>query len=105
MKFIEDLDGEQKKYLYDLYKNSPVYRMRQRAHALLLSNRKYSIDAIADIFEVHRDTVSRWFVHWKEKGIDGLKDAPKPGRPKRNDGQEKERKKLYYKTLSSLKRN
>ena len=101
MKFIENLDEEQKKYLNDLLKHSSIYRMRQRAHALLLSDKKYSIDAIADIFEVHRDTVSRWFEHWNKQGVDGLKDAPKPGRPRKGDGSVT--KKMNYKTLASLR--
>ena len=104
MKFIEPIDEDSKKYLKNLLKNSRVYRMRIRAHAILLSERKYNIDALADIFDVHRDTVSRWLESWSKYGIDGLKDAPKPGRPRKNSNTGKNTKKLEYKSLATLRR-
>ncbi len=104
MKFIEPIESESKKYLKDLVKNSRVYRMRIRAHAILLSERKYNIDALADIFDVHRDTVSRWIESWEKNGIEGLKDAPKPGRPRKFSDAEKNNKKLEYKSIATLRR-
>ncbi len=101
MRFINKLAEEDVKKLWVMMQTSDTIRIRQRAHALLLSNKKYSIDAIADIFEVHRDTISRWFVHWEEHGIEGLADAPKPGRPRKKDGHVK--KERDYKLLSDLK--
>lgn len=82
MKFVEDLDETLIEYLNDLIKTSASHRTRQRAHAILLSYKKYTIEAIADIFDSHRDTISRWVNSWHEKGIQGLYDAPKPGRPR-----------------------
>ncbi len=82
MKFISQLDIPNRKELEKMMKTSDTYRNRIRAHAILLSYKKYSIDAMADIFEVHRDTISRWIDCWHEQGVSGLKDAPKPGRPK-----------------------
>ena len=82
MKFISQMDVLNRMELEKLMKCSDSHRTRVRAHAILLSYRKYSIDDIADIFDVHRDTISRWLDSWHEQGIAGLYDAPKPGRPR-----------------------
>lgn len=49
-----------------LYKTSPDHRERQRAHALLLSQRNYTIPDLAELFEVNRDTISRWMERWQD---------------------------------------
>lgn len=83
MKFVENLDANNIKSLDELLKTSKNYKVRQRAHAILLSGKKMSIATIADIFEVDRDTVSDWIKRWEQKGITGLKDSSRPGRPKK----------------------
>lgn len=55
-------------------------QVRRRAHAILLNSRRYSIDQIADIYEVDRDTVSRWIEAWENNGSGGLQDQPGRGR-------------------------
>jgi transposase len=82
MKYIITLDREQEKVLNKLIQSAPKHRIRQRAHAIVLSSKKFSIEALSEIFNVHRDTISRWLDTWAEKGFEGLIDAPKPGRPK-----------------------
>ena len=104
MKFVNPIDEKSRKYLKNLVKNAQNYRLRCRAHAILLNDKKYSIDAIADIFEVHRDTVSRWLDSWENKGVDGLKDAPKPGRPRKNNNSENQKRRIEYKSLASLRK-
>lgn len=91
MKFVYELSKEDETALQEIVKDSNVYRTRIRAHAILLSARNYSIDDLSVIFDVHRDTVSRWIDVWAEKGLKGLYDAPKPGRP-RIHKKEKEKK-------------
>ena len=62
-------------------RNHPSHRARQRAHALLLSARRYSINQIADIFSVDRETVSSWLLRWEEFATNGLDLEPKSRRP------------------------
>ncbi len=100
MRFITPVDKATEKYLTDILKRGKKFRLRMRAHAILLSSKKYSIDAIADIYDVHRDTVSRWINNWEEKGIEGLEDRPKPGRPRKYATTEKQN----YISLSNLKK-
>lgn len=89
MKYIENLDRNTKARLYELVRTSPNYKVRQRAHAILLSSKRHKIDDIADIFEVDRDTVSEWFKRWVEGGLSALCDKKRSGRPaKRSSGKE-----------------
>ena len=81
MKFISSLNDEQRQHLTRLMKTSTTFRVRQRAHAILLSAKGYSLDQLADIFEADRDTISSWLDCWKHSGVQGLHDAPKSGRP------------------------
>jgi transposase len=104
MKFVNSLDNNLIEYLNKLIKTSSVYRLRIRAHAIMLSYKKYSIDSIADIFDVHRDTISRWLDSWYENGVTGLYDAPKPGRPRKIKSDVEVPKVRNYKSLARLKR-
>ena len=81
MKFIENVSSEKLDELKKIFKNSNEARIRLRAHAIMLSIRKFSIDEISDFYEVDRDSVSSWFNRWNERGIEGLSDLPKEGRP------------------------
>lgn len=85
MKFIRSLTQHEREVLNELVKGANQHRTRQRAHAILLSSKNYSIEDLSVIFDVHRDTVSRWISVWINKGLSGLFDAPKPGRPKSNN--------------------
>ena len=82
MKFVAPLDPAQLRALEHLMKTSPSHRVRQRAHAILLSARGYSIDQLADIFAVHRTSISEWITCWSSDGLTGLADAPRSGRPR-----------------------
>lgn len=75
---------EEDRQLLELLKNrGSSERVRDRCHALLLSDKGYDIGSLSDIFSVHRDTVSNWITKWNTKGKDGLLDKDKPGRPRR----------------------
>ena len=81
MKFVGILTETEKKGLEDLFKHHPSFRVRQRAHSVLLSNRGFSIARIVEIYQIDRDTVSYWLDRWGENGLAGLSDKPRSGRP------------------------
>jgi len=81
IKFVCPLDDQKINELKAIFKNSEKHRTRQRAHAILLSSDGFSVDEIAKICRVDRDTVSRWIDKWEQLGIEGLKDKPRPGNP------------------------
>ena|SRR5215208_1387379 len=104
-KYITELREEEKKELKRLMKEDPSSRSRMRAHSILLSSKEYSIDEIADIYEVDRDTVSTWIENWEESGYEGLLDLPKSGRPPILNEKEQEKvKELVQKDPQSIKR-
>lgn len=76
-----ELKEEEREELRGLMRKGKSLREQQRAHCLILSNKGYQIEQLADIFEVERDTISRWFNSWEEFQVEGLKDNPKSGRP------------------------
>lgn len=80
-KFVKPLRAEQREELQAVMKSAAPQRKRMRAHAVLLSARHYSLDQIADIYQVDRDRVSQWLERWEADQVDGLDDEPRSGRP------------------------
>lgn len=76
------LTEAEKETLKELFKNHPKHRTRVRGHMLLLSDDGFKIDQIARIHQLGRDAVRQAYDRWEEKGIVGLFDEPKLGRPK-----------------------
>ena len=81
MKFITPLTENEQTTLEEAYRNHPSFRSRQRAHALLLNNRRYTIAQMCKLFETRHETISAWVDQWELKGIMGVSDAPRSGRP------------------------
>ena len=88
MKFVTPLNEATRKQLRGIYHDDPSFKRRLRAHAVLLSDRRYKIDQLADILEADRDTVSIWLTNWEEHAFDGLSDAARPGRPRKTSAKE-----------------
>ena len=63
-----------------MYTNHSKYQLRQRAHALLLSNAGLPINDIAKVLGIDRQSVVRCFNHWEEKGLAGLYNQAGRGR-------------------------
>ncbi len=83
---IESLSPEERQALNRVRRRA-VGRVSQRAHMVLLSARGYTvaqIAQIAQIFEVGEDTVREWLHRYQERGVNGLDDCPRPGRPPRD---------------------
>jgi transposase len=83
MKHIKALTKEEQRTLLDAARYAPESRFRQRAHAVYLNGKGYSVNQLADIFAVDRDTVSGWLTAWERDGLMGLRDDAHPGRPRR----------------------
>jgi transposase len=96
-KFVSPLSPDQAQALEALAEGDPARRVRMRAHSILLSARGSSIDEIARIYQVDRDTVSSWLDRFLQSGVDGLGDKPRSGGPSKLDAQEKEEAKALLK--------
>lgn len=89
-KFVKPLTPAQREQLQAIMKSSAPQRTRMRAHAVLLSERRYSLDQIADVYQVDRDRVSQWLEWWEAEHLDGLDDDPRSGRPPKLTGAERQ---------------
>lgn len=78
---MRTLEAEEMQGLERLHREGNSHRERMRAHAVLLSAQGLSLEELARIFFVDRDTVSTWLARFESAGVGGLRDASKPGRP------------------------
>jgi transposase len=101
---VTPLPPAQREQLQAIMKSPAPQRTRMRAHAVLLSERRYSLDQIADIYQVDRDRVSQWLEWWEAEQLDGLDDEPRSGRPpKLTEAERQEALKLTVQEPRSLK--
>lgn len=104
-KFVGELSQKQVEELRELMKTANE-SVRRRAHAVLLNSRRYSVDQIADIYEVDRDTVSRWLENWENGGSNDLHDGEGRGRkPSLNEKEQKQAIKIVEQDPRSSKRS
>ncbi|MEA4883756.1 MAG: helix-turn-helix domain-containing protein [Clostridia bacterium] len=62
-------------------RRTAVGRVSQRAHMVLVSNRRYCIAEIARVFDTSENTVRQWIERHERDGVDCLDDRPRSGRP------------------------
>lgn len=103
-KFVKPLTITQREQLQAVMKSTAPQRTRMRAHAVLLSERRYSLDQIADIYQVDRDRVSQWLEWWEAEQMAGLDDDPRSGRPpKLTEAERQEALKITLQDPRSIK--
>ncbi len=80
-KFVTPLNNSQIQSLKNLHKNNQSARVRMRAHSILLNSKLFTVNEIAKIYSVHRDSVTSWINSWEESGVEGLFEKPRSGAP------------------------
>ncbi len=80
MRFVKQLAPETRQLLWRLYKHSTHYRVRQRAHCLLLSFQGLKVPQLARMFNVSQQTIYNWLNAWDAWRFPGLYDHPGKGR-------------------------
>lgn len=60
-----------------------VGRVSQRAHLILLSAQQVTVSELAHLFACSHATVRFWIRRFEAAGPDGLRDAPRAGRPRK----------------------
>lgn len=81
MKYIKSLVEQELVNLQEVKKDHASPWTRIRATAVLLSNQRISLQTIAEVSGICRQTASIWLSNWMEQGLDGLADKPRTGRP------------------------
>lgn len=84
-RFVADLSEEEGRQLDELHRTGRSHRVRQRAHAVLLNARGYTLDQAADVLRIDRDAVSRTLDRWERGGLGALAEGARPGRPPKVD--------------------
>lgn len=78
------LTREEERTLGELRVASQVpYRVRDRAHMVLLNARGWNAPELAQIFECQEDTVRRTLKRWQKAGLGGLWEAKGRGRKRK----------------------
>jgi transposase len=78
---IPPLNQDQLSELEELYQKTDKPRYRTRAQMVLLSSEQgLKAEEIAQIVRESDITVLRWLKRYLAEGIEGLQDAPRPGR-------------------------
>jgi transposase len=78
---VPPLNEEQLAELEELYQKTKTPRLRTRAQIVLLSaEQDLKAEEIARIVRESHVTVLRWLKRYLAEGIEGLMDAPRPGR-------------------------
>jgi transposase len=72
----------QREQLDRLYRTTKVPRLRTRAQMILLAAEQgLKVPQIARMVRESEATVLRWLKRYRAEGMEGLQDAPRPGRP------------------------
>ena len=95
MRFIENLSTESKRLLKRLYKRSRFYRVRLRAHCILLSSNGYTVTELIPIVQVDRTTIYNWFNAFEQSRFAGLYDQKGKGRKPTFTARQKEQIKQW----------
>ena len=81
---IAALTPEQLDDLEKLYRTTRDARLRTRAQMVLLAaERRLTAAQIAGIVRASEETVRRWLKRYLAEGVEGLRDEPHPGAPRK----------------------
>lgn len=81
---IPTLSPEQLDALEKLYRTTREARLRTRAQMVLLAaEQRLSAAEIAEIVRASEETVRRWLKRYLAEGVEGLRDVPHPGAPRK----------------------
>jgi transposase len=79
------LSDEQLETIEQAIRSEKDVRVVKRATGVRLLHQGYSPQEVAGMLLVSDVTVYRWHRCWRENGLEGLRDAPRSGRPRKAD--------------------
>ena len=78
---VKRISGQQLRRVRQLYDQADCPRLRRRAQTILLAQQGYRTAETAKITRQSPMNVRRWLHRFSEQGCDGLREAPRSGRP------------------------
>lgn len=94
------IDTQSELSLYKFIEISNKPREKKRAMAVLMSNDKKSVPEIAKKIGMNPDTIYDWLINFEKDGLEGIRDRPISGRPKKLRIENEESIKEVFKKLS-----
>ncbi len=89
---IPTLDSEQLTELEEFYRTTREARLRTRAQMVLLAvEQRLVAEEIAGLVRSSEETVRRWLKRYLAEGVEGLRDVPHPGAPRKVTDEYRER--------------
>jgi transposase len=82
--YVRRLSEAERKELKRLARRE-IGMVSERIRMVLLSDRRYSVPQIASIFDCSEATVRQWLERFESEGVQGLRDRPRSGRPRKAD--------------------
>src|SRR5215216_7580630 len=81
---IPPLEPKQLAELEEFYRTTREARLRTRAQMVLLAAERHLTAAeIAGVVRASEETVRRWLKRYLAEGVEGLRDEPHPGAPRK----------------------
>jgi transposase len=79
---VRELTDEEQETIKQLARSRTApARLVERARIIELARQGWRVPAIAMEVRLHEQTVRQWLTRFNAAGLDGLGDAPRPGRP------------------------
>lgn len=78
---VKPLTPQQAEDLRAFMRASKDARLLKRAQIVWLSHLGKSVNEITDLLDISPETVREWLRRYEERGLDGLRDEERPGRP------------------------
>lgn len=104
-KFVKPLSSSDRDWLLHTWRTHRLHGVRSRAHAVLLSEKGYTVKQLMETFEIDEDTARSWIDRWEASGRNGLEDRPRPGGPsKLDDDDQQQLKRLLQEHPSDPRR-
>lgn len=77
------LTAEERKELKKQFHKTKSIHMRERIHAILLKDKKYKVEEIANILDCGVATIKLWTKLYRKGGLGNLEPKPQPGNNKK----------------------
>ena len=89
MKHLE-LSEDERRTLREMGVFHPHPRTRMRAQGILRLSQGLTLQKTADEFEVHLNSIERWWQRWNKLGLAGLYEGRHTGRPRKWTSQQQQ---------------
>ena len=81
MIFVKEMSEREIEDIGVFMRRTKDARLLKRTQMVWLSHLGRSVKDITDLLDIHPETVRKWIHRYNERGLEGLRDEPRPCRP------------------------